>query len=176
MERELIIHNHDTKFVWFTNIIHFRRLTEFKWALPTNIDRRYQTFIPLCVMASCYDLMELQFGVSDICQLHRQKQTQTKCIHDCLAHCVAVHVCLSWQSDSSWCRWHMHLTNQGYFDHKKTLHTPYDGRKMVPMSCISGLNLWPIFSPAYLVYITTSPGLFMHLKSIPCHGLNTCVY
>ena len=41
---------------------------------------------------------------------------------------------------------------------------PHSERKMVPLFCISDLNLWPTFS-ASLTNKTTSPGLFVHLKS-----------
>ena len=46
--------------------------------------------IPPCVMAS--STMGSIWGSSGFCQLHTQKQTQNKCVHDLLAPCSVLHV------------------------------------------------------------------------------------
>ena len=64
-------------------------------------------------------------------------------IFACLA---AFHACLSSCSGHIRCRWHTHLTNHGYFDHRKSWISPIRTPCLEENdadSCISGLNLQP---------------------------------
>ena len=59
-----------------------------------------------------------------------------------LAHHAEFHVSLPSRSDRSRCRWHSHLTNHGYFDHRKSLNSP----NWSPMPG----GKWPWFLNLYL--------------------------
>ena len=56
----------------------------------------------------------------------------------------SLNACLSSRSDRSRCRWHMHLTNNGYFDYGKNPNTPnlspmlgWKWRRFWDLPCIS---------------------------------------
>ena len=99
--------------------------------------------------------MEHQLGVFRYLSTTYVKTNANKIVHDLGARTraslegrAAFHVCLSSRSYCSRCRWHMHLTNHSYFDHReKKTNTPnwspcWEGNGTG--SRVFGLNLWTV--------------------------------
>ena len=90
--------------------------------LPTDIQWRSQT----SYTAPCNGVVNhwAQIGGLRVFADHTRKnkcKTNASTFFACHA---AFYACLSPCSDPSRCRWHMHLTNQSYFDYGKTPKTP----------------------------------------------------
>ena len=74
-----------------------------------------------------------------------------KSVHDRLVLCGIL--CLSSCLDHSRCRWHTHLTNQGYFDYRKNLKIPN-------MSPMPGQKWQVLGCPMYIYECSTWPSIY----------------